>query len=115
MSEVRDVSIHFSEMETPNEGSLSPEPNFSPFSEIELESEKTEPYLPPRSRKLSPERIEYAQKVLEGFKNRLGGKNPSMEDDLETITVEEHARRLVLQATDPKRLSKMYEGWMPWI
>ena len=31
------------------------------------------------------------------------------------VPVREHARVLIAQATAPERLSRMYEGWMPWL
>jgi FATC domain len=31
------------------------------------------------------------------------------------VAVDAHARMLVGQATSPQRLSRMFEGWMPWL
>jgi phosphatidylinositol kinase/protein kinase (PI-3 family) len=56
-------------------------------------------------------RIAFAKAVIKRTAAKLHGTTTSGR----ALPVAEHARALIAQATSSQRLSRMYEGWMPWL
>lgn len=55
-------------------------------------------------------RVAFAKSVMKRVSAKLQGSSCG-----KVLTVEQHVRLLVSQALSTQRLSRMYEGWMPWL
>lgn len=54
-------------------------------------------------------RVAFAKSVMKRMSAKLQG-SPG-----KPLTVDQHVRLLISQAVSTNRLSRMYEGWMPWL
>eukprot|EP00210_Caulerpa_lentillifera_P002858 g2731.t1 len=63
---------------------------------------------------LTNEQLEFRDRVLNEFQDRLTGMDFGKESG-DKITVEAQTEALLGEATSVENLSKMYEGWMAWI
>lgn len=61
--------------------------------------------------KMDKSRIAFAKAVI----TRTAAKVHGTTVGGRVLPVEEHTRALIVQATSSQRLSRMYEGWMPWL
>lgn len=56
-------------------------------------------------------RVAFAKGVIKRTAAKVHGTTVSGR----ALPVAEHARALIAQASSSQRLSRMYEGWMPWV
>lgn len=63
------------------------------------------------SNKMDKTRIAFAKAVIKRTTAKIHGTTTKGR----ALPVAEHARALIAQATSSQRLSRMYEGWMPWL
>jgi phosphatidylinositol kinase/protein kinase (PI-3 family) len=66
---------------------------------------------PAFGQKMDKNRIAFAKAVMK----RTAAKVHGLLASGHSLPFEEHARALITQATSAQRLSRMYEGWMPWL
>eukprot|EP00892_Ulva_mutabilis_P006375 jgi/Ulvmu1/4109/UM019_0088.1 len=60
--------------------------------------------------RMDKNRVAFAKAVMKRTSAKLQGSASG-----KTLTVEQHVRMLIGQAVSTQRLSRMYEGWMPWL
>jgi PI-3-kinase-related kinase SMG-1 len=52
--------------------------------------------------------------ILKQIKLKLEGRVGS-KNSVNCLSIEDHVKHLIEEASDPSNLSLMFEGWMPWI